>query len=437
MQELTPKQIVTELDRYIVGQPEAKRAVAVALRNRWRRQQLGDELKRDVLPKNILMMGPTGCGKTEIARRLASLVNAPFLKVEATKYTEVGYHGRDVESMVRDLLDVSIALVRTELHETVRAKAAERVDERLLDMLLPRPHGIDASADEQWSQSREKMRAPLRAGKLEESEVEISTEERANIHGLLGSAALELDVEMQNMFERMMPSNKNTRRVTIREARQILFQQEAEGMVDKERINRAAIERCEQSGIIFIDEIDKIAGADNAQGPDVSRQGVQRDLLPIVEGATVITKHGPVKSDHILFIAAGAFHLNKPSDLMPELQGRFPIRVSLKDLTKADFVRILTEPRNALTKQQVELLKTEGVKVSFTDDGIEGIAQTAYEINRRSQNIGARRLYTIMERVFESISFEAPDMAGQSIEIDAKYVKARLADAMKEEAKML
>ncbi|MBC7785595.1 MAG: ATP-dependent protease ATPase subunit HslU [Burkholderiales bacterium] len=432
MLSLTPKQIVIELDKYIVGQAAAKRAVAIAVRNRWRRQQLPEALSRDVAPKNILMAGPTGVGKTEIARRLATLTGAPFIKVEATKYTEVGYHGRDVESMVRDLVEVSIAQIRAELYDQVRDEGTRAVENRLLDSLLPRPasFGVADPEDEaRRERTREKLLDQLRKGELEEREIELSQEDKPNVAGMLGAAGMDLDPDMTSMFERMMPTNRTTKRYTVREARQIIFSQEAEKLVDRDRIIRQAIYRAEQSGIIFIDEIDKIAGAEKSQGADVSRQGVQRDLLPIVEGSTVVTKHGPVRTEHILFIAAGAFHSAKPSDLMPELQGRFPIRVELQDLVQEDFVRILTEPQNALTTQQIELMKSENVHISFTEDAVEMLAQFAFEQNKKVQNIGARRLYTIMEKVFEQISFDAPDLAGKSITITGSYVKQRLAEA--------
>ena len=437
MKNLTPKEIVSELDKYIIGQADAKRAVAVAVRNRWRRQQLPEPMRHDVSPKNILMIGPTGVGKTEIARRLANLTGAPFIKVEATKYTEVGYHGRDVESMIRDLLDSSISMVRSEMTEAVKAPAEKQVEERLLDYLLPKGESAFDSEDEEakarHERTREKLREQLVAGELEDRPIEIGVEEQATVVGVLGRAGMEMDVEMQSMFEKMLPSKRETRRLTVSEARKLLFGQEAEKLLDRDKVNRSATERVEQSGIVFIDEIDKVAGPKSEHGPDVSRQGVQRDLLPIVEGSTVMTKYGPVRTDHILFIAAGAFHMSKPSDLMPELQGRFPIRVELQDLTKDDFSRILREPQNALTTQQSALLKTEGVIVEFTDDAIDAMAQIAFDVNRRSQNIGARRLYTIMERVFETISFEAPDLVEKNVRITGVFVQERLADVLQDE----
>jgi ATP-dependent HslUV protease ATP-binding subunit HslU len=436
MQTLTPKQIVAELDKYIVGQNDAKRAVAVAIRNRWRRRQLSEDMRDDVAPRNILMMGPTGVGKTEIARRLATLTGAPFIKVEATKFTEVGYHGRDVESMIRDLLDSSVSLVRDEMTEQVKEAAQKHVEERLLDNLLPGDMSVsslDPEAEARHQRTRDKLREQLRAGELEDRQIELTVEERATAIGVLGSAGMEMDVELQSMFEKMLPVKRQTRRLSVHEARKVILAEEADKLIDKGKIQATAIERVEQSGIVFLDEIDKVAGTDKTNGPDVSRQGVQRDLLPIVEGSTVITKYGPVKTDHILFIAAGAFHSSKPSDLMPELQGRFPIRVELQDLSKEDFKRILQEPRNALTRQQAALLKTEGMEVSFAEDSIDAMAQIAYDVNRRTQNIGARRLYTILEKVFEEISFDAPDRAEKKITITADYVQERLAEIVKDE----
>src|SRR4051812_3166411 len=437
MQSLTPKQIVSELDKYIVGQADAKRAVAVAVRNRWRRQQLPEEMRKDVAPKNILMIGPTGVGKTEIARRLANLTGAPFIKVEATKFTEVGYHGRDVDSIIRDLLDSAINMVRGEMTEAVKEAADEQVEERLLDYLLPRPE-IPSSTEEENGESkknrtREKLREQLRSGALDDRPVEIAVEEKSTAIGVFGQAGMEMDVEFQSMVEKMLPSKRETRRMAVADARKVLFAQEAEKLIDKEKIHRTAIERVEQSGIVFLDELDKIAGTEIKHGPDVSRQGVQRDLLPIVEGSAVTTRYGIVRTDFILFIAAGAFHSSKPSDLMPELQGRFPIRVELADLTKDDFVRILHEPQNSLIKQQVALMGTEGVSIEFSEDAIEAMAQIAFDLNRRTQNIGARRLYTILERVFETISYEAPDLAEKKVVIDAAYVRERLADVVKDE----
>ena len=434
MTDLTPRQIVAELDRYIVGQHDAKRAVAVAVRNRWRRRQLPEAVARDCSPKNIIMIGPTGVGKTEIARRLASLVGSPFIKVEATKFTEVGYHGRDVESMIRDLLDIAIGLVRDEMTESVKESAERQVEERILDHLLPAPAGgLDEEGEERRGRTRERMRAQLRDGSIEDREIEVGVEQRTSVVGMLGTQGMEMDVEMQGMLEKMMPSRRETRRVSVREARKVLFAQEAEKLIDKNKINETAVARVEQGGIVFLDELDKVADSGKDHGPDVSRQGVQRDLLPIVEGSTVVTKYGPVKTDHVLFIAAGAFHTAKPSDLMPELQGRFPIRVELTDLTKEDFVRVLTEPTNSLTRQQIDLLGTEGLDVTFADDAIHEIAQTAFDVNRRTQNIGARRLYTIMERVFEEISFDATERQEKKVVIDAEYVRSRVSAVAKDE----
>lgn len=434
---LTPRQIVAELDRYIVGQDAAKRAVAIAIRNRWRRQQLTPELRKDVTPKNIIMIGPTGVGKTEIARRLAQLVGAPFLKVEATKYTEVGYHGRDVESMIRDLTEVAIGMVRQEQRQVVETKAKERVNERLLDLLVPGSSNVDEDSPEdaeRVQRTRDKFRARLEAGELEDKLVELNVEQRAVPVQIFSNLGMEqMDVDFQSMFERIMPKQSQQRQLPIKEARRALLEQETEALIDRQVVTEKAVELVENQGMIFLDELDKICGPPSAHGPDVSRQGVQRDLLPVVEGTTVNTRYGPVRSDHILFIAAGAFHTSKPSDLMPELQGRFPIRVELTDLKKEDFLRILTEPKHALTKQYAELLATEGVTMEYSQDGIEALADIAFEVNRTAQNIGARRLHTILERVVEEISFEGPDLKKKKVKIDAAYVRGQLDAIMEKE----
>jgi ATP-dependent HslUV protease ATP-binding subunit HslU len=435
--ELTPKEIVQELDKYIVGQDAAKRAVAIAIRNRWRRQQLAPELRKDITPKNIIMIGPTGVGKTEIARRLAQLVGAPFIKVEATKYTEVGYHGRDVESMIRDLTEIAVGMVRQEQRAQVETKAKERVTERLLDLLLPSASSWDGDNEEEQERqqrTREKFRARLEAGDLEERLVELNIEQKAVPVQIFSNLGMEqMDVDFQSMFERIMPRQNQQRQIPIKEARRVLLEQEAEALIDRQVVTEKAVELVENHGIIFVDELDKICGPQATHGPDVSRQGVQRDLLPVVEGTTVNTRYGPVRSDHILFIAAGAFHLSKPSDLMPELQGRFPIRVELTDLKREDFLRILTEPKHALTKQYAELLHTEGVTLEFTPNGIEAVADIAFEVNRTTQNIGARRLHTILERVIEEVSYEGPDLENKRVVIDGDYVRGRLAEIMEKE----
>ncbi len=437
MADLTPRQIVQELDRYIIGQDAAKRAVAVAIRNRWRRQQLPPDLRKDVTPKNIIMIGPTGVGKTEIARRLAQLVGAPFLKIEATKYTEVGYHGRDVESMIRDLTEIAIGMIRQEQRQLVETQAQERVTERLLDLLLPRSSNWDpenSEENERHQRSRDKMKARLQAGELEDRIVELNIEQKAVPVQIFSNLGMEqMDVDFQNMFERIMPRQQQQRQIPLREARRMLLEQETEALIDRQVVAEKAVELVENQGIVFLDELDKICGPQSTHGPDVSRQGVQRDLLPVVEGTTVNTRYGPVRSDHILFIAAGAFHLSKPSDLMPELQGRFPIRVELTDLKREDFLRILTEPKHSLTKQYAALLDTEGVKLEFTKDGIEALADIAFEVNSTTQNIGARRLHTILERVVEDISFEGPDRADKKVRIDAAYVRERLHDILQKE----
>jgi len=436
--ELTPRQIVAELDRHIVGQDAAKRAVAVAVRNRWRRQRLPEEMRPEVAPKNIMMIGPTGVGKTEIARRLARLTGAPFVKVEATRYTEVGYYGRDVESMVRDLVENAIGLVRERERGKVEAEARARVEQRLLDLLVGRAPDDESPADsphspERYGRTREKMRAMLAAGLLEDRRVEITIEQKALPLMFTGAGMEQMDLDLHSMFEKILPKTTSRREMSVAEARKLLFEQECDALINRDKVNAEAIDLAENLGIIFIDEIDKIVAGEQVHGADVSRQGVQRDLLPIVEGTTVQTRYGWVKSDHILFIAAGAFHRAKPSDLMPELQGRFPIRVELSPLTKADFIRILTEPKNALTKQYQALLATEGVEVVFRDDAIEALADYAFQVNQTTQNIGARRLYTIMERLLEVLSFEAPDMKMGRVEINAAYVRERLSEVARDE----
>jgi ATP-dependent HslUV protease ATP-binding subunit HslU len=436
---LTPRQVVEELDKYVIGQHKAKRAVAIALRNRWRRQRLSEDLRDEVMPKNIIMIGPTGVGKTEIARRLAKLVQAPFLKIEASKFTEVGYVGRDVESIVRDLTEIGINMVKTEMTEQVREKAAAMAEERLLDLLLPPPrtspgHEIPSiEQEEQHTGTREKLRQQFREGKLDERMVELEQKEKVMPFGIISNIGMEeIEMNLKEMLGGLLPEKTKRRKVKVTEALRILVQEEAAKLIDMDKVIKEAIQRIEESGIVFLDEIDKIAGRES-HGPDVSREGVQRDLLPIVEGSTITTKYGPVRTDHVLFIAAGAFHVSKPSDLIPELQGRFPIRVELDSLGKAEFIRILTEPKNALIKQQIALLATEEVSITFSTDSIEEIADIAAKVNERTENIGARRLHTVMERLLDEISFDAPEKKGSKVAINADYVQKRLADVLKSE----
>ena len=450
LDELTPREIVTELDKYVVGQKDAKRAVAIALRNRMRRQKLAPEMAEEVIPKNIIMIGPTGVGKTEIARRLAKLANSPFLKVEASKFTEVGYVGRDVESMIRDLVEIAIEMIREEKLEDVADKAELNAEERLLDILLPPispPSGatparaggvvIDGSTSltESSSRTREKLRQQLREGKLDDRMVEIETRERnfPSFEIISNQGVEEMDVNLKDMLPNIFGQRTKKRKMKVNEAFEYLIQEEEQRLIDMEQVTRVAIDRVENSGIIFLDEIDKIAGRESGHGPDVSREGVQRDILPIVEGTTVNTRYGMVRTDHILFIAAGAFHVSKPSDLIPELQGRFPIRVELQSLTMEDFVRILTEPKSSLTRQYIALLETEGVKLEFTPDALEEVARFAFRVNEGTENIGARRLHTIMERVLDEISFEAPEKKGQQFVVDAAYVQKMLSEIVKDQ----
>jgi len=450
--ELTPEEIVTELDRHIVGQDAAKRAVAIALRNRWRWKQLPEGVRREVTPRNILMIGPTGVGKTEITRRLAQVMQAPFVKVEATKYTEVGYYGRDVESIIRDLVESSISMVRDRARDEVIDEARSRAEERLLDLLLntesteeapPASFDGDASTEtssfdermreqsERAARTREKFRDMMRAGKLEDKTVEITVEQRqsAQVFNVGGG----MDFDMQNMLDRIMPSSSRTREFKVAHAREVLLEQEIDALIDDDSVQDEGLRTAEHSGIVFIDEIDKVCGSEGSRGSDVSRQGVQRDLLPIVEGTTVQTRYGYLKTDHILFIAAGAFHKSRPADMMPELQGRFPIRVELDDLTREDFVRILTEPRSSLTAQYQALLGADGVTIQFEQDGVEEIAALAFQVNQTSQNIGARRLYTLLEKLLEDVSFQAPDKKLRKVKVDSVYVKEKLDEATRTE----
>lgn len=469
MQSLTPREIVAELDKYIIGQDAAKKAVAIALRNRWRWQQLPEDVRRDITPKNIIMIGPTGVGKTEITRRLAKLTDAPFIKIEATKYTEVGYYGRDVESMVRDLVEAAITMVREKKRASIQDEAKQCVEDRLLELLMPAPPppkkkkqresqpfdfliqvargkdilsspGEDEPADEpepvnHSEKVRNRLRDKLKAGQLEDNQVELRVESRMSpVHVMSNIGGIDqMEMELQNLFEKIGAKQSSNRTVPVKKAREILLEQELEALMDKDAINEEAIRLAETHGVIFIDEIDKICGGEEGRGPDVSRQGVQRDLLPIVEGTTVQTKFGYVKTDQVLFIAAGAFHRSRPSDLMPELQGRFPIRVELQPLTRDDFIRILTEPKTSLTRQYQDLLGADGVKLKFTKDGIETLADIAHQVNQSTQNIGARRLHTILERLLEEVSFEAPDAKRKSLTIDSAYVRKKLDEITKNE----
>lgn len=430
LDELTPREIVRELDKYVIGQAEAKRAVAVALRNRIRRQKLDPEMADEVMPKNILMIGPTGVGKTEIARRLAKLANSPFLKVEASKFTEVGYVGRDVESMIRDLVDIAIDMVREQRLDEVAERAEHNAEERLLDLLMPpQPEG-----SESVERTREKLRERLRAGKLDDRIVELDVKERGPTFEIVTNTGIEeMDVNLKDVLPNIFGQRTKRRKLRVAEALEYLVQEEEQKLIDMDQVTREAIERVEKNGIIFLDEMDKIAGRESGHGPDVSREGVQRDILPIVEGTTVNTRYGFVRTDHILFIAAGAFHVSKPSDLIPELQGRFPIRVELKSLTEEDFIRILKEPKNALIKQYTALLETEGIHLQFTDDALEEIARCAAHVNQTTEDIGARRLHTIMEKLLEEVSFEGPDLKKKRVKVDRAYVQRHLAEIIKDQ----
>ncbi len=435
LDELTPREIVRELDKYVIGQADAKKAVAIALRNRIRRQKLDPEMADEVMPKNILMIGPTGVGKTELARRLAKLANSPFLKVEASKFTEVGYVGRDVESMIRDLVEIAIDMVREERLTEVGERAERNAEERLLDLLMPAPpQQAEGEAVESTERTREKLRERLRAGKLDDRLVEVDVKERGPTFEVSTAGGMEeMDINLKDVLPGLFAGRTRKRKMRVSEAMEYMVQEEEQKLVDMDQVTRVAIERVERSGIIFLDEVDKIAGREGGHGPDVSREGVQRDILPIVEGTTVNTRYGFVRTDHILFIAAGAFHVSKPSDLIPELQGRFPIRVELKSLTEGDFIRILKEPKNALIKQYQALLDTEGIKLAFTEDAIQEIAAFATRVNESAENIGARRLHTILEKLLEEISFEGPDLKKKNVKVDAAYVRKQLAEIVKDQ----
>jgi len=436
LDELTPREIVRELDKHVIGQADGKRAVAIALRNRVRRHKLAPEMADEVMPKNILMMGPTGVGKTEIARRLARLSNSPFLKVEASKFTEVGYVGRDVDSMIRDLIEVSIDMVREEKLDMVAERAEANAEERLLDLLIPpqKVEGPEGESDDSTSKTREKLRRQLRDGRLDDRTVEIEVRDRNSpIEIITNTGVEEMDINLKDVLPGLFGGKPRRRKMRVAEALDYLVQEEEQKLIDMDQVTRQAIDRVEQSGIIFFDEMDKIAGREGGRGPDVSREGVQRDILPIVEGTTVNTRYGMLRTDHILFIAAGAFHVSKPSDMIPELQGRFPIRVELKSLSTEDFIRILTEPKNALIKQYTALMDTEGVKLNFSDDAIAKLAAIATQVNEETENIGARRLHTIMEKLLEEVSFEGPDLKKKTVKIDAKYVDKQLADIAKDQ----
>lgn len=443
---LTPRQIVEELDKYVIGQANAKRAVAIALRTRWRRQKLSEDLRDEVMPKNIIMIGPTGVGKTEVSRRLAKLSQAPFIKVEASKFTEVGYVGRDVESMIRDLTQLAVNMLKDEKTQEVREKAGRQAEERMLDLLLPvpvhpvqrppqAPHMETSYVDNTTvDNTREKLRTQLREGKLDERPVELDVKEKNVPFGVISNVGMEeLEMNLKDMFSGLFPGKSKKRRVKVKEAMGFITEEEVQKLIDMDDVVREAVTKVEQSGIVFLDEIDKVASRERGHGPDVSREGVQRDLLPIVEGSTVTTKYGPVRTDHILFIAAGAFHITKPSDLIPELQGRFPIRVELDSLGELDFIRILTEPKNALIKQYTALMQTEGIELTFTEDGIREIAATAVAVNERMENIGARRLFTILEILLDEISFNAPELKEQKLVIDSEYVKGKLTEIVKDQ----